>query len=74
MATFFIQLGMMSAQASVAILVVLVLRKVFALLGVSKKYTMLLWMIPFWLLICPVVLWVSGTQHQAIIMKRMQNR
>ncbi|MBR3769597.1 MAG: hypothetical protein IKL06_03585 [Lachnospiraceae bacterium] len=53
MATFFIQLGMMSAQASVAILVVLVLRKVFALLGVSKKYTMLLWMIPFWLLICP---------------------
>lgn len=53
MATFFVQLGMMSAQASVAILVVLILRKVFALLGVSKKYTMLLWMIPFLLLICP---------------------
>lgn len=53
MASFLISLGMMSAQASVAILVVLILRKIFALLGVSKKYVMLLWMIPFLLLICP---------------------
>lgn len=53
MTTFLIQLGMMSAQASVAILVVLIVRKVFAALGVSKKYVMFLWMIPFLLLICP---------------------
>lgn len=53
MNTFLIQLGTMSIQASVAILVVLVLRKIFAMAGVSKKYVMLLWMIPFLLLICP---------------------
>lgn len=53
MTTFLIQLGTMSIQASVAILVVLVLRKIFATAGVSKKYVMLLWMIPFLLLICP---------------------
>lgn len=53
MGTFLIQLGSMSIQASVAILVVLVLRKFFAAIGVSKKYVMLLWMIPFLLLVCP---------------------
>jgi len=53
MNTFLIQLGTMSLQASVAILVVLVFRKIFAVTGVSKKYVMFLWMIPFLLLICP---------------------
>lgn len=53
MDTFLIQLGSMSLQASVAILVVLILRKLFAKVGIAKKYVMLLWMIPFLLLICP---------------------
>lgn len=53
MNTFLIQLGTMSLQASVAILVVLILRWVFAKTNISKKYVMLLWMIPFLLLICP---------------------
>ncbi|MBQ8280150.1 MAG: M56 family metallopeptidase [Roseburia sp.] len=53
MNTFLIQLGSMSLQASVAILVVLVLRKIFAMTGVSKKYVMFLWMMPFLLLVCP---------------------
>ena len=53
MDTFLIQLGTMSVQASVAILVVLLLRKIFASAGVSKKYVMLLWVIPFVMLICP---------------------
>lgn len=53
MNTFLIQLGTMSLQASLAILVVFGLRKIFASTGVSKKYVMFLWMIPFLLLICP---------------------
>lgn len=53
MNSFLVQLGSMSLQASVAILVVLVLRKIFAKAGVSKKYAVLLWMIPFFLLLCP---------------------
>lgn len=50
---FFIQLGTMSFQASVVIVVMLILRKLFAMMGVSKKYIMLLWMVPFLFLICP---------------------
>ena len=53
MGTFIVQLGIMSMQASVAILVVLLLRRIFTVCGVSKKYTMLLWLIPFLLLVCP---------------------
>ena len=53
MNTFLIQLGTMSLQASVAILVVLILRWVFAKTNISKKYVMFLWMIPFLLLVCP---------------------
>lgn len=53
MGTFLIQLGTMSLQASTAIIVVLVLRKIFAMMQISKKYVMLLWVIPFLLLICP---------------------
>ena len=53
MGTFIVRLGIMSMQASVAILVVLLLRKVFSHCGVSKKYVMLLWLIPFLLLACP---------------------
>ena len=53
MSTFIIQLVTMSLQASVTIVVVLLLRKAFAMLGISKKYVMLLWAIPFFLLLCP---------------------
>ena len=53
MGTFIVRLGVMSLQTSAAVLVVLMLRKVFYWCGVSKKYTVLLWLIPFLLLICP---------------------
>lgn len=53
MGTFIVQLGAMSLQASAAVLAVLLLRKVFSWCGISKKYAVLLWVIPFWLLICP---------------------
>ena len=53
MGTFMVQLGVMSLQASMAVLVVLLLRKVFFWCGISKKYAALLWLIPFLLLICP---------------------
>ena len=53
MSTFVIQLGTMSLQASAAVLVVLVLRKIFSMAHISKKYVMFLWVIPFLLLVCP---------------------
>ena len=53
MGTFVIQLGTMSLQASAAVLVVLVLRNIFSMAHISKKYVMFLWVIPFLLLICP---------------------
>ena len=53
MGTFVIQLGTMSLQASAAVLAVLVLRKIFSVAHISKKYVMFLWVIPFLLLVCP---------------------
>ena len=53
MGTFIVQLGVMSLQASMAVLIVLLLREMFSLGGVSKKYAVLVWLIPFFLLICP---------------------
>jgi len=46
-------LGSMSLQATLIILVVLIFRKLFEKIYISKKYMMLLWAIPFFLLICP---------------------
>ena len=53
MSTFMVQLGVMSQQASAAVLAVFLLRKIFGWCGVTKKYAVLLWLIPFFLLICP---------------------
>lgn len=53
MAEFMMMLIQMSIQASVIVLVVLVIRKLFEWLRISKKYTMLLWIIPFFCLVCP---------------------
>ena len=53
MIEFVMILGRMSFQASIIIMVVLLVRKLFDLWKVSKKYTMLLWMIPFLSLVIP---------------------
>lgn len=53
MQNFMMMLGTMSLQASIIIVVVLVLRKIFAKLRIAKKYMMLLWIVPFFCLIFP---------------------
>ena len=53
MAEFMMLLIQMSIQASFIVLVVLVIRKLFEVLRISKKYTMFLWVIPFFCLVCP---------------------
>lgn len=60
MANFLRILGTMSGQAVIIILVVFVLRKLFEKLHISKKYCMLLWMVPFFCLVCP---WKVSTPH-----------
>lgn len=63
---FFISLVGMSVQASIVIGVVLLLRLFFSKLNISKKYVMLLWMIPFvcliipWKINSPVGFWSSS--------------
>ncbi len=47
------QLGIMSVQAAIVICVILLVRIFFAKLHVPKKYVMLLWMIPYFLMVCP---------------------
>lgn len=53
MGDFISMLGSMSVQASIIIIVVIAIRKLFELLHIEKKYMMLLWIIPFFCLICP---------------------
>lgn len=53
MKDFIIMLGSMSWQASIMTAVVLVFRKIFEQIHISKKYMMLLWMLPFFCLLCP---------------------
>ena len=53
MEEFLIQLGTMSLQASVVVAVVLVLRFLFQKLHIAKKYTMLLWLVPYICMVCP---------------------
>lgn len=53
MEEFLIQLGTMSLQASVVVAVVLVLRFLFEKLYIAKKYTMLLWLVPYICMVCP---------------------
>ncbi|MBQ7775261.1 MAG: M56 family metallopeptidase [Lachnospiraceae bacterium] len=50
---FILQLGIMSVQAAIVICVVLLVRILFTGLHVPKKYMMLLWFIPYILMICP---------------------
>ena len=47
MAEFMMVLLTMSLQASLVMLLVLMMRKVFNLVHIAKKYVMLLWTIPF---------------------------
>ncbi|MBQ8280447.1 MAG: hypothetical protein IJZ23_11440 [Roseburia sp.] len=53
MEEFLLQLGSMSLQASVVVAVVLVLRFLFEKLHIAKKYTMLLWLVPYICMVCP---------------------
>ncbi len=50
---FLLQLGSMSIQAVIVILVVLLVRVAFAGAKVPKKYVMWLWMVPYIIMICP---------------------
>lgn len=66
MTNILISIGMMSLQASVIIAVVLLIRKLFSLAGIAKKYMMMLWVIPFFFLIFPWKISVdSGFWKQA---------
>lgn len=53
MGDFMAVLGSMSIQASIIIVVVLMLRIIFKKLHVEKKYMMFLWVVPFFCLIFP---------------------
>lgn len=53
MTGFITCLGSMSLQASVIICVILFIRKIFFMAHISKKYILLLWMIPFFFLVFP---------------------
>lgn len=53
MEEFLIQLGTMSLQASVVVAAVLVVRFLFEKLHIAKKYTMLLWLVPYICMVCP---------------------
>ncbi len=50
---FILQLGIMSLQACVVICVVLLVRIIFAKVGVPKKYMNILWMLPYLCMVCP---------------------
>ncbi len=53
MREFVVELGMMSMRASVVICVVLIFRVIFNKLHIAKKYTEVLWIIPFLCLVLP---------------------
>ena len=53
MTEFLLRLGIMSLQATVIIFVVLILRLIFSKLHIAKKYTNLLWVIPYIAMILP---------------------
>lgn len=53
MEAFLVQLGSMSLQAAVIVVVVLVLRLIFEKVHIAKKYTMLLWLVPYISMACP---------------------
>lgn len=53
MERFILQLGIMSLQASAAIMIVFLVRVIFRKLNISPKYSSLLWVIPYLCMICP---------------------
>ena len=53
MEQFILQLGTMSLQAAVVLGIVFVFRMIFHKAGISKKYTCLLWLLPYLCMICP---------------------
>lgn len=53
MTEFLLRLGIMSLQATVIIFVVLILRLIFSKFHIAKKYTNLLWVIPYIAMILP---------------------
>lgn len=53
MTQFLLQLGTMSIQATIIIFVVLLLRFFFSKIHIAKKYTNLLWIIPYIAMILP---------------------
>ena len=53
MEQFILQLGTMSLQATVVLGVVFLFRMIFHKTGISKKYTCLLWLLPYLCMICP---------------------
>ena len=53
MTEFLLRLGIMSLQATVIIFVVLILRFIFSKLHIAKKYSILLWIIPYIAMILP---------------------
>lgn len=53
MEEFLVQLGAMSLQGSIIVIVVLVVRVLFAKLHIAKKHTMLLWLVPYICMVCP---------------------
>lgn len=74
MRDFMIQLGIMSLQAAVIIGIVIVLRGLFHLFRISKKYTMLLWMISFFYMVCPLKIEVPvGFWNNASVGVSMRN-
>ena len=54
MGVIFIKLFNMGIQASIAIGVVLIVRELFKLMKVPKKYAYILWVIPLIRLVCPI--------------------
>jgi len=54
MEMIFVKLFNMGIQASIAIGVVLIVRELFKLMKVPKKYAYILWVIPFIRLVCPI--------------------
>lgn len=73
MTEFLLQLGTMSIQATIIILVVSLFRFIFSKLRIAKKYTNLLWIIPYiamiipWGIESPVSFWHITQETQAKI-------
>lgn len=72
MIRFLVHLVMMSLQATLIIAIIFGIRKLFSVIHISKKYVMLLWMIPFFFLIFPWKIpvpkgfWYHGAQDMEI--------